>query len=197
MSALFTIFGASGDLTKLASWFRPCNELFRKQRLPEGTKVVGVSRTHFSDDEWRSSLAKTTEKFVGKNFDPAFGGLSSPRPLSAGRHWQRRRFRSLARRLDQLDGGGKSTRVYYRATAPQFYSQAVAQLGAAGQADLSKGIRRIRIEKPFGTDLATAKALNAEVIRFFQEQQEYRIDHYLGKETVQSILGLAVCQRHP
>ena len=190
MSALFTIFGASGDLTS-RKLVPALYELFRKQRLPDGTKVVGFSRTHFSDDEWRASLAKTTEKFVGKNFDPAlwqrFAENVHYQPGDIGSADD---FVALARRLDQLDGGGKSTRVYYLATAPQFYSQAVAQLGAAGQADESKGIRRIVIEKPFGTDLATAKELNTDVHKVFEEQQVYRIDHYLGKETVQNILVL-------
>ena len=84
----------------------------------------------------------------------------------------------------------RATRVYYLATAPQFYETAVEQLGAAGLADETHGTRRVVIEKPFGTDLATAQHLNEVVHKVFAEQQVYRIDHYLGKETVQNILVL-------
>ena len=81
-------------------------------------------------------------------------------------------------------------RVYYLATAPQFYEPAVTHLGRRGLADESQGPRRIVIEKPFGSDLASARRLNEAVHRVFQEKQVYRIDHYLGKETVQNILVL-------
>ncbi len=186
----FTIFGASGDLTS-RKLIPALYELLRKKRLPEGTKIIGFSRTHFSDAQWRESLAKTTEKFVGKDFDPAVW-----QRFAADVHYQpgdigtAADFAALARRLAELEGGKPSTRVYYLATAPQFYGPAVAQLGAAGLADESQGVRRIVIEKPFGTDLATAQELNATVHRVFREQQVYRIDHYLGKETVQNILVL-------
>jgi glucose-6-phosphate 1-dehydrogenase len=190
MSALYTIFGASGDLTS-RKLIPALYELFRKQRLPDGTKVIGFSRTYFSDEEWRASLAKTTEKFVGSAFDPAlWQRFAENVHYQAGDIGSADDFVKLARRLDELDATGKATRVFYLATAPQFYSQAVAHLGAAGQADQSRGIRRIVIEKPFGTDLATAKELNADVHKVVQEEQVYRIDHYLGKETVQNILVL-------
>ncbi len=88
-------------------------------------------------------------------------------------------------------GGGRRTRVYYLSTAPQFYEPAVAQLGTAGLAGETDDCRRrVVIEKPFGTDLATAQELNEAVHRVFAEQQVYRIDHYLGKETVQNLLVL-------
>ena len=80
--------------------------------------------------------------------------------------------------------------IYYLATAPQFYEPAVEQLGRSGLADESGGPRRVIIEKPFGTDLASARQLNAAVHAVFSERQVYRIDHYLGKETVQNLLVL-------
>src|SRR5262249_8928506 len=83
-----------------------------------------------------------------------------------------------------------STRVYYLATAPQFYGPAVEQLGASGLADEKGGKRRVIIEKPFGTDLASARELNKVVHAVFTEQQVYRIDHYLRKETCQNLLVL-------
>ncbi len=100
-------------------------------------------------------------------------------------------FDSLHKHLTELEGGASGvTRVYYLATAPQFYEETVARLGASGLADEVHGPRRIVIEKPFGTDLATARHLNEAVHEVFQEKQVYRIDHYLGKETVQNILVL-------
>ncbi len=190
MSSLFTIFGASGDLTS-RKLIPALYELFRKQRLPQDTKIVGSSRTHFSDEEWRTALAKTTAEFVGKNFDPAvWQQFAQNVHYQAGDIQQAEDYTALSHRLDQLEGGTKSTRVYYLATAPQFYGPAVAQLGAAGLADQARGTRRIVIEKPFGTDLATARQLNVEVHKVFQEEQVYRIDHYLGKETVQNIMVL-------
>ena len=85
-------------------------------------------------------------------------------------------------------GNGRPMRVYYLATAPRFYEPAIEQLGACGLADQSHGVRRVVIEKPFGADLPTARALNDAVHRVFPENAVYRIDHYLGKETVQNIL---------
>src|SRR5690606_31183751 len=99
-------------------------------------------------------------------------------------------FTKLAKFLDEIEEGGETSRVYYLATAPQFYEPAVAQLGASGLADESSGSRRVVIEKPFGTDLASARQLNEAVHRVFSEGQVYRIDHYLGKETVQNMLVL-------
>jgi glucose-6-phosphate 1-dehydrogenase len=97
----------------------------------------------------------------------------------------------LSARLDQLaPPDTKATRIYYLATAPELYSPAIAHLGAAGLAAEDHSPRRIVIEKPFGTDLRSARQLNADIHRVFQEQQVYRIDHYLGKETVQNLLVL-------
>ena len=99
-------------------------------------------------------------------------------------------FTALAKLLKEIEKSENSTRVYYLATAPQFYGQAATQLGAAGLADENGGKRRVIIEKPFGTDLASAKKLNSVVHAVFSEKQVYRIDHYLGKETVQNLLVL-------
>ena len=100
-------------------------------------------------------------------------------------------FEALHQRLRELEGSAASRRrVYYLATAPQFYEETVVAAGRCGLADESHGPRRIVIEKPFGTDLATARELNDAVHRVFRETQVYRIDHYLGKETVQNILVL-------
>ena len=90
-------------------------------------------------------------------------------------------------KVEEPSPGG---RVYYLSTMPQLYEEAILQLGAAGLADDTDGFRRVIIEKPFGTDLKTAHALNHSIHGVFREDQIYRIDHYLGKETVQNIFAL-------
>ncbi len=92
--------------------------------------------------------------------------------------------------MTEIERSEQGTRIYYLATAPEFYEQAVAQLGQSGLADERGGPRRVIIEKPFGTDLQSARHLNEVVHCVFKERQVYRIDHYLGKETVQNVLVL-------
>ena len=99
-------------------------------------------------------------------------------------------FPSLRDFLANFEGPEGATRVYYLSTAPEHYARAIAQLGAAGLAKDDGGPRRVVVEKPFGTDLATARTLNEQLHEVFAERQIYRIDHYLGKETVQNILVL-------
>ncbi len=89
-----------------------------------------------------------------------------------------------------MEGAPGATRVYYLSTAPSLYAPAITNLGEAGLAAESRGVRRVVIEKPFGTDLASAKELNKITHQVFEEKQVYRIDHYLGKETVQNMLVL-------
>ncbi len=190
MPVTLVIFGASGDLTS-RKLVPALYQLFRKGRLPEETRIVGFSRTAFSDDAWRDSLGESTKKFHPKQFDAA-----EWQKFAAALHYQRgdlgspADFDALHKRLHELEGSETVTRVYYLATAPQFYEETVARLGNCGFADEVNGPRRIVIEKPFGTDLQTARRLNDAVHAVFREAQVYRIDHYLGKETVQNILVL-------
>ncbi|HVT29251.1 MAG TPA: glucose-6-phosphate dehydrogenase [Lacipirellulaceae bacterium] len=190
MPHTIVIFGASGDLThrKLVPGLY---HLFRKKRLPPDTRIVGFSRTEFADEAWRTDLQKAVAKYVGNDFEADLWGRFAQNiyyhPGDIGRAAD---FESLARLLKKIEKSDSSTRVYYLATAPQFYEPAIAQLGKAGLADENGGQRRVIIEKPFGTDLASAKHLNAAVHAVFSERQVYRIDHYLGKETVQNLLVL-------
>ena len=191
MACTFVIFGASGDLTSrklIPAIFR----LYCQQRLPAGTHVVGCARTEFSHESWRNELRETTQKFLGDSFDANqwdhFAPLISYQPLDIGTVED---FQKLDEHLHQVEPPeGAVTRIYYLATSPNLYASAVANLGAAGMAAEEKGPRRIVIEKPFGTDLRTAKELNHAVHQVFREGQVYRIDHYLGKETVQNLLVL-------
>lgn len=189
MAHTIVIFGASGDLTS-RKLIPALYELFRKGRLPKGTRIVGTSRTEFSDDAWRDQLAESTAKFVGDRFDSEkWQEFASSIFYRAGDIGQAESFVALATFLDELEGDDRATRVYYLSTAPRFYQPAVAHLGAAGMANEANAPRRIVIEKPFGTDLESARELNVAVHEVFQEHQVYRIDHYLGKETVSNILA--------
>ncbi len=190
MAHTFIIFGASGDLT-CRKLIPALYELFRKDRLPADTQIVGFSRSPFTHEAWRAALKESTEKFIGSAFDAAQfdtfakqifyqpGDLTSPDDLVA-----------LKTFLDGRESGDNCTRVYYLATSPRFYQPAITNLGSSGLANETCGNRRVVIEKPFGTNLATANALNRIVHQVFDESQVYRIDHYLGKETVQNILVL-------
>lgn len=190
MANTIVIFGASGDLTSRK--LIPALYLnFKKKRLPEGSRIVGVSRSDFSHEEWRASLCKTTEQFAGDAFDAetwdrfAANIYYQPGDIKAIED-----FRSLANFLKSIETESHSGRLYYLSTMPQLYEEAIRQLGAAGLADDTEGFRRVIIEKPFGTDLRTAQALNRSIHTVFREDQIYRIDHYLGKETVQNIFAL-------
>jgi glucose-6-phosphate 1-dehydrogenase len=189
MAHTFVILGASGDLThrKLVP---ALYHLFRKGRLPKDTRIVGFSRTPFTHDAWRGDLAKAVARYVGNDFDPGLWDRFSQNiyyhPGDIGRAED---FATLARLLREIEKSEPSTRVYYLATAPQFYEPAIEQLGRSDLASEAGGKRRVIIEKPFGTDLESARRLNAGVHAVFSERQVYRIDHYLGKETVQNLLA--------
>jgi glucose-6-phosphate 1-dehydrogenase len=190
MPATIVIFGASGDLTS-RKLVPALYQLFRKGRLPAETRIVGFSRTHFTDEQWRVSLAESTAQFSDGHFDlESWSQFARSIFYHPGDIAQDNDFQSLAKRLPEIERNTSAARVYYLATAPQFYEQAVAQLGVSGLADETLGIRRLVVEKPFGTDQKSARALNDAIHRVFHEPQVFRIDHYLGKETVQNLLVL-------
>jgi glucose-6-phosphate 1-dehydrogenase len=190
MPHTFVIFGASGDLTQrklVPALFQLC----RKDRLPADTNVVGFSRTKYSHEAWRNELAQSTAKHAGMEFtSELWAKFAQHLYYHPGDIGDAEDFTKLASFLEELERGAASTRVYYLATAPRFYEPAVTQLGKSGLAAENGRSRRAIIEKPFGTDLATARHLNEAVHRVFREDQVYRIDHYLGKETVQNLLVL-------
>ena len=191
MSHTIVIFGASGDLTS-RKLVPALYNLMRAGALPPATRIVGFSRTPMTDDQWRASLRESTARHAeGDPLDDA-----SWTAFAANVHYQpgdigaTGDFGRLEARLRTLEAGADADRVYYLATAPQFYAPVVAALGGEGMAAETAGARRIVVEKPFGTDLATAESLNAHIHTVFHESQVYRIDHYLGKESVQNILAL-------
>lgn len=190
MTHTMVIFGASGDLTSrklIPALYRQ----FQRGRLPKPTRIVGVSRSSFSTEQWRAQLAETTAKYTKEDFHPevwqAFAESIHYQPGDIGNEED---FHKLATFLSEIEGNQTTDRVYYLSTMPQLYAAAIAQLGKAGLHVDTHGHRRVVIEKPFGTDLATAHLLNDSIHQTFREDQIYRIDHYLGKETVQNMLVL-------
>ncbi|HLA83891.1 MAG TPA: glucose-6-phosphate dehydrogenase [Thermoguttaceae bacterium] len=190
MAHTIVIFGASGDLTS-RKLIPALYELYRKRRLPEGVRIVGFSRTRMTHDEWRKRLTETTLRYVVEPLDTelwqAFAQLIFYHPGDIERAAD---FAALRATLDQLEAGVEATRIYYLSTAPRFYEPVIAQLGAAGLAGPDCERCRVVVEKPFGTDTASARRLNEKIHEVFAEPQVYRIDHYLGKETVANVLVL-------
>lgn len=190
MAATIAIFGASGDLTS-RKLIPALYQLFRKGRLKTPLNIVGISRTVYTHEQWRNELAESTAKFVGSTFDKEkFAQFAERIYYVPGDIGNVDDFHKLAKFLNEIEFGEAGTRVYYLSTAPKFYKQAIEHMGAADMSCEGDCPRRVVIEKPFGDDLASAEDLNQAVHKVFDEQQVYRIDHYLGKETVQNLLVL-------
>src|SRR3954452_24595555 len=167
--------------------------LAAEKMLPEKFCVVGVARKGQSDDELRDSLMKGLREFSTRPVDDdvarqllecvTFVEADAKDPPS---------FDRLREHLDSLecaqDTGGN--RLFYLATPPAAFAPTAREIGRTGMMKENGAWRRLVIEKPFGTDLVSAKALNSELLKILDEHQIYRIDHYLGKETVQNILVL-------
>ncbi len=188
------IFGASGDLTE-RKLIPALYTLHSEGHLPEHFAVLGVARTDFgvdADQGFRDHLAASTGEHarVGGGDDAGWAGFATHLYYCRGVYDDPATYAALAQRLAEVDAGCQTcgNRLFYLATPPQLYPTIVAQLGAAGL-NQSPGYTRIIIEKPFGHDLNSAQALNTQIHEVFDESQVYRIDHYLGKETVQNILA--------
>jgi glucose-6-phosphate 1-dehydrogenase len=177
------IFGASGDLARrklLPGLFR----LFHEGMLPENFAVIGYSRTELSDAEFREHAREAVAKYGGLQED-TWNGFAERLSYVPGEFQKERDFEHLARHLEKVEAAsGARNRLFYCSTPPEAYPEIVQRIGEEGLEDRA----RIIIEKPFGQDLETAKELNAIVQSVFDESQVFRIDHYLGKETVQNIL---------
>ncbi|GAB4546308.1 MAG: glucose-6-phosphate dehydrogenase [Anaerolineae bacterium] len=181
------IFGASGDLTQrklIPALFNLC----RKGRLPENLKIVGVSRSQFSHEQFRDKLKQGAMEFTGKTWDSAAWDDFIPRVFYfAGDAVQPEAVRELDAFLCGLENGS-ANRLYYLSTAPNLYIPITQNLGALRLCTETDGWRRVVVEKPFGYDLKTAEELNQALRAVYAEHQIFRIDHYLGKETAQNIL---------
>ncbi len=181
------IFGASGDLThrKLVP---ALYNLFLKQRLPANIHIVGFARREYTDDSFRETLRQGLREFSDDTYDDASWAKFAPRiQYCCGDLNNREDFVKLQNLLKKLEQR-PADRLYYLAIAPEQYTTVVDLLGSCGMSRAADGCRNIIVEKPFGMDLRSAGELNQEVHKVFQEDQIYRIDHYLGKETAQNIL---------
>jgi len=183
------IFGASGDLTK-RKLLPAVYSLSRGQRLPARFAVVGVARTEMTDEQFRQQFQDSLREFakVDARGDEVVRSLQAQMFFVAGDMDDAKLYARLADKLKELNAEGV---LYYLAIPPTVYGAVVEKLEAAGLAGTPEtGWRRLIVEKPFGSDLASAQALNAQLHRHFTEEQIFRIDHYLGKETVQNLLAL-------
>jgi glucose-6-phosphate 1-dehydrogenase len=197
-TSTFIIFGASGDLThrKLipALYNLACENL-----LPPDFAVIGFAVTPMEDDSFRAEMEKSLQESTEAHaFDSGIWDRFAP-----GLHYITADFlapegyEQLKKRLDEIErndtSGGTGNRLFYLATPPSFYADIVTRLGkhdlVTEHAQPGDGWTRIIIEKPFGHDLTSALELNTAIHKVFKEEQVYRIDHYLGKETVQNIMA--------
>jgi len=181
------IFGASGDLTQrklIPSLFN----LFRKGRLPKQFRIVGYGGTAFTDDQFRAHLEEGIKEFASfKHTNEEWNDFASRLFYQQGRYDNPTDFEKLNSLLKDGEAGS-GNRTYYMATPPGVFPQIVDLLAKTDQLTENQGWRRVVIEKPFGTDLESARRLNEQIHKALNERQIYRIDHYLGKETVQNIL---------
>src|SRR5580693_7057688 len=191
-SCSFVIFGVTGDLAHRLV-IPALYNLAAGDLLPEKFCVVGVARKDMSNEELTDSLMKGLHQFATRPVDEAIAKRlfecvtsieADPSDPSS--------FDKMSKQLDELEASRKTggNRLFYLATPPSAFQPISKELGRTGMLKENGTWRRLVVEKPFGTDLASAKALNDALLQLVDEQQIYRIDHYLGKETVQNILVL-------
>ncbi|MBP0028106.1 glucose-6-phosphate dehydrogenase [Roseofilum reptotaenium CS-1145] len=186
---ILIIFGASGDLTQ-RKLVPALYQMKLERRLPPELTIVGVARRQWSHDFFREHMREGVEEFGGglqseqlwKEF--AEGLFYCPGDIDNPESYQK--LKSFLAELD-TKRGTRGNRVFYLSVAPRFFGEATQQLGNAGMLD-DPTKQRLVIEKPFGRDLGSARTLNRVVTQVCDEKQVYRIDHYLGKETVQNLL---------
>jgi glucose-6-phosphate 1-dehydrogenase len=188
---IMIIFGASGDLTN-RKLIPALFALYSQALLPENFRLVGVSRTTLSDDSFRAKSEEGIRKFSeNKTLNDKQIGEFIQRisyfPMDMTLPEEYLRLKVLLETLSSGDGTHVNN-VFYLSTPPGLFGPIARNLGAAGLSDDSAGFKRLIVEKPFGYDLASGLALNNELHGAFRENQIFRIDHYLGKETVQNLL---------
>lgn len=200
---VIVIFGASGDLTH-RKLIPSLYDLERQGVLPRGTVIVGVSRTPLTDDQFREKLGPSVQKFSAHYETGRWRQFAQRVHYHPGDAASPESYAALTRRLNDLAQGagilkpcGSPNILFYLSVSPDLYEPIVESIGAAGMVTEGKrwcslnpvdsAWQRIIVEKPFGTDLATAASLNRALGRVFEEEAIFRIDHYLGKELVQNI----------
>jgi glucose-6-phosphate 1-dehydrogenase len=189
---MMVIFGAGGDLTK-RKLIPALHNLARSKLLPQQFAIVGISREDTTTEEFRKRATDAIKKYSTDGVDNAtWDAFVQHLFYHHGDFGDPQMYNQLGELLGKLDKE-QATRgncLYYLATSPAFFPVVVKQLGAAGLTKSeNSGWKRVVIEKPFGRDLPSAVALNREIGQVLEEKQIFRIDHYLGKETVQNILA--------
>jgi glucose-6-phosphate 1-dehydrogenase len=186
------IFGASGDLAK-RKLLPAIYNLAHEGALPEQFNLIGVSRGEMSDDEFRKGARESIAEFSRRDADDkVLDALLERFRYVTGSFDDDEMYDKLGKAADEFDeeAGAEFNRLFYLSTAPSFFPVISEALGKHGLNRNEGSEVRIIIEKPFGTDLESAKELNRRVLACFDESQVFRIDHYLGKETVQNMLVL-------
>jgi glucose-6-phosphate 1-dehydrogenase len=191
--AAVVIFGASGDLTR-RKLVPALYNLAAQQLLPPETAIVGVARRDLTDDAFRAQMREGVDAHSRSGAaDPAvWEGFARRLRYVCVPFDDAEAYGRLGACLDELDRNGtRGNRLFYLATAPEYFPVVARNLGARGLApDDDERFARLILEKPFGHDLVSARELNTDLSMVFRERQVYRIDHYLGKETVQNLLVL-------
>jgi glucose-6-phosphate 1-dehydrogenase len=192
VSALMVIFGASGDLAK-RKLLPALYSLYHKGLLPKGFTVLGYARSEYDDDSFRERSRQGIMEYGDGEIDEhEWEEFAKGLFYQTGSYDDAKDFRSLGERIAELDKERETdgNRLFYLATPPSVYQTVATQLGHVNlDCPISGNCwTRIVVEKPFGHDLESAHALNQHLLNIFEEEQIYRIDHYLGKETVQNIL---------
>jgi glucose-6-phosphate 1-dehydrogenase len=190
---ILVVFGASGDLTK-RKLLPALYNLAAEKLLPAQFAVVGFARRPFSHEDFRKYSTDDLNEYLPSGVDPKIrdwlverlyfqgGNFDDPPTFGA--------LKELLGKIDQ-ERGTRGNYLFYMATAPEFFGEVARELQAGKLTEETNGQwRRVVFEKPFGRDLSSAKALNRELLQLLKEKQIYRIDHYLGKETVQNIMAL-------
>lgn len=189
---VMVIFGATGDLTK-RKLFPALYNLAKEKFLPENFAIVGVGRQELETEDFRRKIISELKEFVGDGTDKKLLDWFSSRTFYTGGDFDedKKLFKDIKKLLGDV---GKQFNIppnyfYYLATPPSLFADVAEKISANGLAHEDDGHwRRFIFEKPFGRDLESAKNLNTELLKILKEKQIYRIDHYLGKETVQNIL---------
>ena len=197
--ATIVLFGAAGDLTKRLVVPALYN-LVRGGRLADGFSMIGVDHNDLTTEAWRNNLGQMMQSFVvggsgefhANHLDEAaWNWLMSRMTFMRGDFNDPETYNRLTTMLGEDVGGRRRSQnvLFYLAVSERFFAPVIEQIGRAGLAKQTENAwRRVIVEKPFGRDLTSAKALNAQILKVLTEDQIYRIDHFLGKETVQNIL---------
>lgn len=188
--AIMVIFGATGDLTErklMPALFR----MTQQRQLPQNFAIIGFARRDWDDEQFRSYLTEKVCPFLGDDWDEgAWNSFLQRVFIQQGKFDEAAAYEQLKEKIEEISGQlsiGENL-LFYLATPPSWFPQIATSLNEAGLSHRENGWQRLVVEKPFGHDLETALELSRHLTPIFPEDEIYRIDHYLGKETVQNIL---------